>query len=76
MYSDVSHVSSRRATVDDAPRTAILVRCEEVEAERIREAARRRAVPINSFVLQSLRWSLHTRSPVSVTGTANTSTAP
>jgi siroheme synthase (precorrin-2 oxidase/ferrochelatase) len=51
--SDLVPIS--RKVTDSGPRTAILVRCDNREAERIREAARRRNIPINSFVLQSLK---------------------
>ena len=37
------------------PRTAILVRCDDVDAERIRDGAKRRAVALNTFVIQSLK---------------------
>ena len=36
-------------------RTAILVRCEDVDAERIRLGAKRRALAINTFIIQSLK---------------------
>jgi len=41
------------------PRTAILVRCSVEEGQRVRQAASRRSIPINAFVLQSLKmiWS-------------------
>jgi hypothetical protein len=39
------------------PRTAILVRCDQSEAERVRYEAKRHGVPINVFVLQALRNS-------------------
>jgi uncharacterized protein (DUF1778 family) len=57
---------SRRALISPGARTAILVRCGVVEAERIREAARRRDLPINAFVLQSLRraWTAEMKPPV------------
>jgi hypothetical protein len=76
-YSDFNQIVNRRASVDSGPRTAILVRCEDVEAQRIREAARRRDVPINSFVLQSLKraWNVQRVPPVSVAGITNTSSA-
>lgn len=41
--------------IEPGPRTAILVRCEDSEAQRIRDAARRRETPINVFVLYSLK---------------------
>jgi uncharacterized protein (DUF1778 family) len=57
---------SRRALITPGPRTAILVRCSVTEAQRIREAARRRDLPINAFVLQSLKraWSAVMKPPV------------
>jgi predicted HicB family RNase H-like nuclease len=56
-YSSAAHLITRSATGEPGPRTAILVRCDIVHAERIREAARRRGVPINALVLQSLKKS-------------------
>ncbi len=57
---------SRRALITPGARTAILVRCDVAEAERIREAARRRDLPINAFVLQSLKraWTAEMKPPV------------
>jgi hypothetical protein len=56
-----NQILSRRSPIVPGPRTAILVRCAATEAERIREAARRRAIPINAFVLQALKsaWDSH-----------------
>ena len=59
---DVARVvnqTSRKALLGPGPRTAILVRCSTLEADRIRESARRRDTPINAYVLQALRrsWS-------------------
>ena len=60
---------SRGSTIVSGQRTAILVRCAAIEAERIREAARRREMRINAFILRALKntWShqvsLH-RSPI------------
>jgi len=56
-YTAVNQVFSRKSLIGAGPRTAILVRCSVLEAERIREAARRRDLPINAFVLQALRRS-------------------
>jgi uncharacterized protein (DUF1778 family) len=72
MHSDFNRIVSRRGHIDPVSRTAILVRCEDVEAERIREAARRRNVPINSFVLQSLKraWIVQTMPLATDTGNA------
>jgi hypothetical protein len=58
-HSESDQIVSRKALIEPGPRTAILVRCEDAEAQRIREAARRRDVPINAFVLQSLRRARH-----------------
>jgi hypothetical protein len=61
-YTAMNQVLSRRSLIGTGPRTAILVRCEAGEAERIREAARRRDMPINGFVLHALKrvWSIQT----------------
>ena len=56
-YNAVNQVFSRKSLIGAGPRTAILVRCSVLEAERIREAARRRDLPINAFVLQALKRS-------------------
>src|SRR5580704_16232730 len=57
---------SRRALTTPGDRTALLVRCSVAEADRIREAARRRDLPINTFVLQSLKraWAVEMKPPV------------
>ena len=47
-------LTSRRPT-SGTPRTAVLVRCDSEEAQRIRESARGRGVPINAFVLHTLK---------------------
>jgi hypothetical protein len=39
------------------PRTAILVRCAQSEAERIRYEVKRRGIPLNTFVLNALKQS-------------------
>jgi len=54
-YRSMIAVTSRRALIAPGPRTALLVRCSIAEAERIREAAKRRDLPINAFVLQGLK---------------------
>jgi hypothetical protein len=61
-----NQILSRRALMAPGARTAILVRCSVTEAERIREAARRRDIPINAFVLQSLKraWTAEMKPPV------------
>jgi hypothetical protein len=57
---------SRRVPTSAGARTAILVRCSLAEGERIREAARRRDLPINAFVLQGLKraWATQMKPPV------------
>jgi uncharacterized protein (DUF1778 family) len=59
-YQEMNQVLSKRTLISPGPRTAILVRCGAAEAERIREAARRRDMPINAFVLQALKraWTV------------------
>jgi hypothetical protein len=49
----------RRPSPSVSPRTAILVRCSVEEAERVRQAANRRSIPINAFALGVLKmiWS-------------------
>lgn len=61
-----NQVSGRRALTEPGARTAILVRCGVAEAERIREAARRRDIPINAFVLQALKraWAAEMKPPI------------
>ncbi|HEY4907362.1 MAG TPA: hypothetical protein VIH74_07910 [Candidatus Acidoferrum sp.] len=65
-HSTINQVISRKSMIGEGPRTAILVRCSILEAERIREAARRRDFPINAFVLQALRrsWASELNPPV------------
>lgn len=64
-YSALNQISSRRAVIAPGARTAILVRCADTEAERIREAARRREIAINAFVLEALRraWNVQATPP-------------
>jgi hypothetical protein len=50
-------VSGHALKSANEPRTAILVRCEESEAGRIRDEAKRRDVPLNVFVLHALKQS-------------------
>jgi len=62
LFSKPSHYPAtdfKRSPIEPDQRTAILVRCAATEAERIREAARRRDVRINAFILQALKtaWS-------------------
>ena len=65
---------NRKHLIEPGPRTAILVRCDDVEAQRIREAARRVDIPINAFVLRSLRraWGVPLMPPASVVEDAST----
>ena len=67
-YSTLNQIISRKALIAPGPRTAILVRCSTEEADRIRVAARRRDVPINAFVLQSLKraWTVQMAPPRTV----------
>jgi|ERR1700684_17403 uncharacterized protein (DUF1778 family) len=61
-FRGTNQMMSRRALAAPGARTAILVRCNVEEAERIREAARRRDFPINAFILQALKraWAVDT----------------
>lgn len=61
-YRFMNQIATRKVLIPPGPRTAILVRCGTSEADRIREAARRRDVPINVFVLQALKraWTVET----------------
>jgi hypothetical protein len=61
-FGSMNQVLSRRALMAHGPRTAILVRCEASEADRIRESAHRREMAINAFVLHALKraWSVDT----------------
>lgn len=71
-YRAMNPVLSRRPVYAPGPRTAILVRCTVSEAEEIREAARRRELPINAFVLQGLKrvWSVQTNPSIRPTEAA------
>jgi uncharacterized protein (DUF1778 family) len=64
-YSVANQIVSRKSLLGAGPRTAILVRCSTSEADRIREAARRRDLPINAFVLMALRrsWASELKPP-------------
>jgi uncharacterized protein (DUF1778 family) len=68
-YSSINQIASRKSLLGVGPRTAILVRCSTSEADRIREAARRRDLPINAFVLQALRrsWASELKPPTVTT---------
>jgi uncharacterized protein (DUF1778 family) len=63
--SITSQIANRKSLLGAGPRTAILVRCTTSEAERIREAAHRRDLRINAFVLQALRrsWASELKPP-------------
>jgi hypothetical protein len=65
-FRTTNQILSRRSLIAPGARTAILVRCGVDEAERIRESARRRDIPINAFVLQSLKraWAAEMKLPV------------
>ena len=65
-----SALSNRRASMHGdlwapSPRTAILVRCSQYEAARIRAAANRRQATISGFVLHALRraWAVKEAAP-------------
>src|SRR5215467_6018936 len=45
----------RRPQFTTGPRTALLLRCSELEAERIRVAAKRRGTSISAFVVHAIR---------------------
>lgn len=51
----MNRVLARTPVRPPGPRTAILLRCSTVEAEDIRHAARRREIPVSSFVMHALR---------------------
>jgi uncharacterized protein (DUF1778 family) len=61
-FRSTNQMMSRRALIAPGARTAILVRCNVDEAGRIREAARRRDLPINGFILRALKrvWAVDT----------------
>jgi hypothetical protein len=74
-YRSMISVLSRRALITPGPRTALLVRCSIAEAERIREAAKRRELPINAFVLQGLKRVWTVQSPTTSQSIESTSSA-
>lgn len=55
LFSSINRDNLSRSKRSTSPRTAILVRCDVAEGERIREAARCREIPMNVFVLQALK---------------------
>ena len=65
-FRATNQILSRRALITPGARTAMLVRCNIGEADRIREGARRRDLPINAFVLQALRraWTAELKPPM------------
>jgi uncharacterized protein (DUF1778 family) len=67
--SAMNSVLNRRARITYGPRTAILVRCSISEANRIREAAKRRQVPISAFVLQGVKrvWAVQGSASIETT---------
>lgn len=71
-YRSMNQVLSRRNLIGSGPRTAVLVRCEVAEAQSIREAARRRDMPINAFVLHALKrvWSAQANAHPAAMGAA------
>jgi uncharacterized protein (DUF1778 family) len=77
-YSGLNQVLSRREVTAPGPRTAILVRCSVEEAERIRDAARRREIAINAFVLQSMLrlWNVQSAPPTDAQTEASPSIPP
>ena len=56
-----------------AERTAILVRCERFELEQIRNAAERRNMSVNAFVLFTLRqaWYEQSHAPLAIASSPN-----
>lgn len=60
-----NELMSRRLPIAAGQRTAILVRCAYTEADRIREAARRRDVQINTFILHTLKNTRKQKQPPS-----------
>jgi hypothetical protein len=65
-FRTTNQILSRRSLMTPGARTAMLVRCNVEEAERVRVAARRRDLPINAFVLQSLKraWAAELKPPI------------
>ena len=74
--TDYRSESLRRSQVVPGERTAILVRCDVAEAERIREVARRRDIPINAFILQALKSDWDQQVPLRVGVGASLRVAP
>lgn len=66
LFSKMAHadtmnrVLARTPVRPPGPRTAILLRCSTIQAEDIRLAAKRREIPISSFVMHSLQryWAV------------------
>lgn len=60
--NDYAGTSGRAPVRESGAETAILVRCTDAEADRVRAAARRRDMSISAFVMHCLRqaWSVET----------------
>jgi hypothetical protein len=60
--NDFAGASGRAPVRESGAETAILVRCTDAEADRVRAAARRRDMSISAFVMHCLRrdWSVET----------------
>jgi hypothetical protein len=58
-HTPLNELVTKRSATAPSRRTAVLVRCAAAQAGRIREAARRRDISINAFVLLALKsaWS-------------------
>jgi len=52
---DLRRSLQRQDAAPAVSRTAILVRCEDTDAEQIRYEAKRNALALNAFVIQSLK---------------------
>jgi uncharacterized protein (DUF1778 family) len=57
LFSEFIHPvpQTRSRALPSVPRTALLMRCDVAAAERIREAAKWRGIPINAFVMSALK---------------------
>ena len=74
--SDFAGASGRAPVRESGAETAILVRCTDAEADRVRAAARRRDMSISAFVMHCLRrgWSVETEMSSTATNTATPDT--
>lgn len=74
--NDFAGASGRAPVRESGAETAILVRCTDAEADRVRAAARRRDMSISAFVMHCLRrgWSVETglSSTAAITATPET----